>query len=116
MIQFHKLPACDRYYDAPALTNAFGIIPMFLDESNPRPAREQFASNYIDGWRPTQVGFKLSAYDLVAEDFPSLCYPGDPPLPPLAYARLREELIIVYPSAWVMVMQADGSYEVVRMD
>lgn len=116
MITFHKLPACDRYYQPPSLINAVGFIPMFLSESDPRPAREQFGDNYVDGWRPTSVGFKLSAWDRAAEDFPSLVYPGDPPLPPLAYARLRDELIVVYPSAWVMVIQADGSHEIVRMD
>jgi hypothetical protein len=120
MIQFHKLPACDRYYVQPSLINAVGFIPTFLSESDPRPAREQFASNYLDGWRPTSVGFKLRPGPtpglLDGDNIPKLCYPGDPDLPPLAYALLREEMIIVYPSAWVMVLQADSSHEIVRMD
>lgn len=117
MIQFHKLPACDRYYIQPSLINAVGYIPSFLSNNDPRPAREQFRENYIDGWRPTSAGFKLAPGLMIEDrDIPALTYHGDPKLPPLAYARLREELIIVYPRAWVMVLQPDDSHEIVRMD
>lgn len=122
MIQFHKLPACDQHYRQPSLINAVGFIPSFLSNDDPRPAAEQFRANYIDGWQPTSVGFKLAPGVKIKGintewfEVPALTYPGDPKLPPLAYARLRDELIIVYPSAWVMVLQPDGSHEIVRMD
>lgn len=39
-------------------------------------------------------------------------YPGDPPFPPVARMRLRDEVILVYPCAWVTIIQKDGSYEI----
>lgn len=121
MINFFVLPACRSYYRAPALANAVGMIPAFLSESDPRSAREQLNSNYAhgSGWRPFN-GFKLSPGvepDMLDGDsIPNIQYPGDPALPPLAYAMLRDEMIIVYPHAWVMILQPDGSHEISRMD
>jgi hypothetical protein len=45
-----------------------------------------------------------------------LRYPGDPPLNPLAQARLRDELIVFYDHAIVAIVQEDGSFEVARID
>ena len=42
--------------------------------------------------------------------------PGDPPFRALAYAQLRGERIIMFQSAFVAIVQPDGSYEVSRMD
>lgn len=89
--------------------DALGYIPAFLSEDDPRPAREQFTENYVwGGWRPFE-GFGL------LEDG-SLKYPGDPAYPPLASRKFRGETIILYPHSWVMVKQAEGSWEVSRMD
>lgn len=46
----------------------------------------------------------------------SLVYPGDPPVQPLAQAKLRHELVVFYPHSWVAVIQPDRSFEVCRMD
>ena len=119
MIRFHELPACRRYYQAPALLNATGYIPMFLSEDDDRSAREQFAGNYIGGWEPFnrfELRFVGPAATSDNRNIPSLKFTDDPLLPPLAYAQLRDELIVVYPYSWVMVMQPDNSYEVTRMD
>jgi hypothetical protein len=35
-----------------------GFIPSFLSEDDSRPAREQFAANYIAGWQP-MPGFTM---------------------------------------------------------
>lgn len=86
-----------------------GLIPGFLDDEDPRSAREQFDARYIGGWRP-MPGHKLTMKNY------TLRYPGDPPLTPLACTRLREELILFYDYAWVCVVQPDHSYEVCRMD
>lgn len=111
MIQFHELPACARYYRQPALDNAVGLIPTCLSEDDPRPAREQFDTYYAGGWSPFD-GFELSL-----DSIPKLKYPGDPSMPPLAYAWLRDEMIVVYPSSWVMILQRHGgSHEIARMD
>ena len=87
-----------------------GLLPMMLDPSDPRPAREQFDENYQHGggWRPFN-GFTL-------HDDGSLTYPGDSPVLPLATTRLRDELIIFYDYSWVAIVQPDRSFECCRMD
>jgi len=112
MIQFRELLACAKYYRQPALEYAVGLIPTFLSESDPRPAREQFNTAYAHGggWRPFK-GFRI-----IDRAFPSIQYPGDSALPPVARAQLRDEEIFIFPYAWVMILQPDGSYEISRMD
>ena len=92
-----------------ATPEPLGFIPTFLDEADPRPAREQFQANYaFGGWNPFH-GFALT-------DSGALKYPGDPPLPPLAETRLRNEIVRVYSHAWVTITKPDGAWEVARMD
>lgn len=86
-----------------------GFLPDFFSEHDPRPAKEQINSNYrFGGWQKFD-GFKLGADN-------SLKYPGDPSLEPLAQAQLRDELIILYQSSWVAIIQPDRSFEVARID
>jgi hypothetical protein len=85
-----------------------GLIPGFLDDNDPRSAKEQIHANYISGWNRFE-GFKLL-------DNLSLMYPGDPRLPPMATTALRDEVIIYYPYSWVVILQKDGTYEVARLD
>lgn len=87
-----------------------GLLPDMISHHDPRPAKEQLDSNYQHGggWSPMR-GFTL-------QEDNSLTYPGDPPLPPRAQAKLREELIVFYDYAWVAVIQPDRSFEVCRMD
>ena len=102
MIQFETRPDLDPFA-------VLGFIPGMLSELDPRPAREQLDSGYQHGggWRPlsgwTREGVKIR-------------YPGDDPLTPLSWGLLRDEAILVYESAWVMILQRDGSFEVGRMD
>lgn len=88
-----------------------GLIPMFVSEADSRPAREQFDENYQHGggWSP----FKGHSFDPKTFE---LSYPDDPPLKPIAVATLRDETIIVYDYAFVLILQKDGSFEVCRMD
>jgi hypothetical protein len=87
-----------------------GEIPSFLDTWDQRPAREQFQERYVyGGWRP-QDGFKTR------DGRPTLYYPGDPPLHPLACMALRDEVIFIYPHGYVAIFQPDGSFEACRMD
>lgn len=91
---------------------ALGLIPGFLSESDPRPAREQLDAHYQHGggWQP------MDKWVLNKESL-SIRYPGgDPPLAPIAISQLRDERIAVYPHAWVLILQKDGSFEVARMD
>jgi hypothetical protein len=86
-----------------------GYLPAFLNEDDPRPAKEQLDANYQHGggWR-NQPGFTMKGR--------SIQYPGDPPMIPVAYTMLREETIRVYPYAYVCIVQPDGSFEICRMD
>jgi hypothetical protein len=104
MIQFKRL-------SAEATPEMVGLIPTFLDPDDPRPAREQLDANYSfgGGWSPLP-GFTYR------EDDRSIKYPGDPRMLPLAGAKLRHETILVYPHAWVLILQKDGSFEIARMD
>lgn len=87
----------------------WGFIPGFLDIDDPRDAKEQFNARYIGGWSPFE-GFKF--------DFDSgvLSYAGDPPMKPLSSLLFREEIILLFDHAWVMVIQPDKSWEICRMD
>lgn len=85
-----------------------GLIPDMLNTNDPRPAREQFCRAY-GGWHPFR-GFEFIAADQ------SITYPGDPSLLPLARGKLRDETILIYPHAWVGILQLNGDFEVARMD
>jgi hypothetical protein len=96
--------------DPAVAAEAMGPIPAWLDEDDPRPAREQLDQNYQHGggWDPF-IGFKLLPDG-------SIKYPGDPALKPLAALAFRKELILFFPFAWVMILQKDGTFEICRMD
>jgi len=87
-----------------------GFLPSLVDDRDPRPAREQFHANYGygGGW-DAQPGFTMLPDR-------SLSYPGDPPLPLLAYTKLRDEEIRFYDCSYVVIVQEDGSFEACRMD
>jgi len=87
-----------------------GLLPGMLDESDPRPAREQFDANYQHGggWQP------LNGHTLHENNV--MTYPGDPPFKPVAVTYLRDEMILLYDYAFVAIVQPDRSYEVARMD
>jgi hypothetical protein len=87
----------------------WGYIPTFLSLDDPRSAIEQFNDNYISGWNKFN-GFVLDKKKL------TLKYPGDPAYKPIDKMKFRDETIVIYPHSWVMVLKADGTYEVCRMD
>lgn len=90
-----------------------GYIPGMLSEDDPRPAREQLHSGYIHGggWQPFSgvVRFDPKTRRLLGQG-------SDPDLPLQAMAVLRDEAILVYEHALVLILQRDGTYEVARMD
>lgn len=90
-----------------------GELPCFVDDKDPRPAREQFNANYQHGggWLP----FGQGQWTLNFTTW-TLSYPGDPPLYPVAIMKLRDERIVIYRHAIVMILQPDNSFEVARMD
>ena len=87
-----------------------GYLPTMLDENDPRPAKNQFNSNYQRGGGWTHFeGFKMLSNG-------NLSYPGDPETILLAETKLRDEVIRFYQHSWVAIIQPDGSYEICRMD
>lgn len=96
--------------DPRATLEHMGFIPSFLSDDDPRSAKEQLNEGYAfaGGWDP----FKGHTMD----DNENLHYPGDPPQKPLCELRLRDERIVLYPHAWVAIIQPDKSFEICRMD
>lgn len=102
----------ERQHGTDAVMQALGYIPAFVSEDDPRPAHEQFNERYIyGGWNPMLPGrWRMD------QDF-NLFYPGDPPMQPLAQALCHGERIVVYPRAFVAIVQTDGiGFSVARMD
>jgi hypothetical protein len=97
--------------ESPEALEACGFIPDLFDDADPRPAVEQANDRYgfAGGWNPIP-GFELH------DD--KLCYPGDPPMAPLAYTALREtgEIVVIFQHGLVLVRQDDGTLEVARLD
>lgn len=87
----------------------WGFIPSFLHTNDPRPVREQFNAHYMGGWNKFD-GFK---WDKERE---LLTYPGDPPMKPRSMLLFRDEIVLLFPSSWVMIIQKDDTWEVARMD
>jgi hypothetical protein len=88
-----------------------GFIPSFLSEADERPAKQQIDANYRHGggWRPAS-GFTLDTKTM------NLNYPEDPPYRPLAMSTLRDEVLVFYDCAFLMILQKDGTFEVARID
>jgi len=92
-----------------------GLLPEFFNLDDPRSAREQLHENYAHGGGVhPQKGFKLAAWNL--RDQAILEYPGDPLLHEISRAKLRDEIIILFPYSWVAIVQPDGKYIVTRCD
>lgn len=106
-----NITVLNKNYPAQAVIEALGFIPSFLSERSPDPARTQLDEAYAHGggWRPFE-GFVMNPSNH------SIKYPGDPAYFPLASITLREETIIIYPHAWVAIVQPDGTHEIARMD
>lgn len=107
-LTWHLAPGVSPY--------ALGLIPMWLDDENPRPASEQLDSAYKHGggWQPFD-GFTLVRPSNDVRDW-RLSYPGDPDYRLLAYAALREELILMFPYAWVVIVRDGQLHSVARLD
>jgi hypothetical protein len=83
-----------------------GYLPTFFDYNDPRPAKEQIDSAYQHGggWRP-QPGWAFDPETMLMQ------YPGDPAFKPLAVAKLRDEMLVVYEHEYLAIIQKDHSFE-----
>jgi hypothetical protein len=99
--------------DQTQTVEALGFLPALLDDTDPRPARDQLNDRYQHGggWAPLQ-GFVMGPTTYC------LSYPGDPPYRPVAVAHLplSKEVVVFYQYQWLAVMQLDRSIEVSRVD
>lgn len=100
-----------------ATAEHLGLIPQMLNLADPRPAREQFNSNYAygGGWA-AMTGWVYDPADQTIKLPFTRALGGDPALRPIASTTLRDEQILLYPYAWVAIVQPDGRAEVARMD
>lgn len=90
------------------LMSACGVLLIWLDEDDPRDAREQFDSNYPFGLIETRGG--------TVRDNGVYEYPEDPPLHPLMSCKLHDvEDVYLYQHAMVAIVR-DGVAFVTRMD
>lgn len=96
-----------------ATLGVLGYIPYWLHAEDPDPAWKQIHKNYSHGggWRSSKD---------IWEDYyihgDTLHYPGDPPLHPIAKTKLRDETILFYPHAWIVIKQSNGDWDVARID
>jgi hypothetical protein len=98
-----------------------GILPMFFSETDPRPAKEQIAEQYISGWRHFDYFSHVSDHDVIGQAQlhakPGTDdEPGDPPMREVSRAELRDETLILFECEWLAIVQKDGSFEVQRCD
>ena len=109
MIQFKIV---DKRYTEEHL----GFLPMFLSPRLDVPAAQQLDINYQHGGGFHH--FKGFAADFSGEpETWTIRYPGDPLFRIIAYAKLGEEIIAVFPHGpWVAVVQPDKSFVICRMD
>jgi len=98
----------------PLLTRgSLGFLPDILLDNDPRPMKEQISDRYRHGggWHPMS--------GMTLHDGGTLHFPGDPPFHPVAKIELedgRSEFAYLYEHDFVAIIQADGSFEVSRMD
>ena len=87
------------------------LMEQMLSASDPRPAKEQLDSGYQHGggWQP------MEGWTLIHPHY-AIAYPGDQTLFPLAVAKLRDELVLIYPHDFVAIVQKGGKeFEIPRM-
>lgn len=86
-----------------------GQVPAWLDESDPRPAREQINEKYrFGGWSDFK-GTTLGKGN-------AMCYPGDPPQLPIAEICFRKERLFAYQNEFWAIKEADGNVTFARLD
>lgn len=90
---------------------ALGLLPLFLDEADPRDARAQIAEKYCGGWDSFKANFTL------CRETGALSYPGDPDMIPLAFTTLHgTEGVFLYPCDFVMIHdRKTGEFDIARI-
>lgn len=92
--------------------DVLGTIPDMLSADDPAGAVDQIDTAYRPvggGWHDTH-GFRLDS------DTGTLTYPGDRPRRLIAEAKLRDERILFFTGAWIVVLQPDGAFRAACID
>lgn len=94
-----------------------GYIPLWLSNRSAKSLTEQLNAGYNHGgdWQKTIVQFDVS-WDPTAPGKTTLSYFGDPPMHVVAWAQVNDEYVLMFEHAWVMVVKADQTHEICRMD
>ena len=87
----------------------WGFIPSFLSENNPKTAIQQLNDGQPGGQNKFE-GFKFDPERKL------LTYPGDPPMKVMSELHFKNDIIMLFPHAWILVLQPDGKWEVARCD
>lgn len=98
-----------------AYPEASGLIPLFLDDADPRSAVEQLDANYCDGWHD----FTLKDRCTLSNTRHLLKYTdaeGTEEFRLKAAILMRTEMIYIYECDWVVVVNClDDSWRMARM-
>lgn len=97
---------------------AAGYLPLLLDPRDPRSPQEQLNETYAHGggWNSFE-GFTLQRnVGGDGREYFSLHFPGDPPMREISRAQLRDKTIVLFQYSWLAVIEADGTYDVARVD
>lgn len=94
-----------------------GYLPQIIRTDDERPVSEQITDRYAHGggWMPFD-GFEILTGGYSDPQNLVIQYPDDPPYEALAWVQVGKELVVVFPHAWVMVMQPDETFKISRMD
>lgn len=91
-------------------TGAAGLLPEFFSADDPREPKAQLHEAYAHGGGfsdMSSMGWERVALDFGMPEASRLKYPEDPALRPIAYAWLRDWLLVLFEGAW-LVMQQQG--------
>jgi len=91
-----------------------GWIPGWLNINDPDPIWKQIDKRYKHGGGWHTSGSKEQT--TLRERDNALLHPEDPPQLPLARAALRDEEILFYPYAFVVIKQKGGEWDLCRVD
>ncbi len=80
----------------------FGELPKLLDETEPRPAAEQFGTH----WQPIKAQWRLGG---------SALHGGGGTHELLGAIRLRNELVMIFENSLIAAVRSDRSLEVSRI-
>lgn len=92
--------------------DVLGLLPEIITDKDSRPVREQIEDRYAHGggWKPME-GFTFDPMSA------TLTYKDGEQMLALAYAAVRNEVVVLYESAILLVFnRTDNTYDVIRID